>query len=157
MTVFSGGVRSSTDTSHWHPFSSYTSSVPRAVSAARENCQLNTTTSNLKRAVELVSHRNRGNSQTELINQDLYKVSQLFFPELFLLLFLQSHQFYVICHEYLPELFSTGKMKMLTHCISFSGDGFVLIHPCSFAQFFETNSQCLNNSCLELGKQSMDT
>lgn len=37
MTVLSGGVRSSTDTSHWHPFSSYTSSVPRAVSAARED------------------------------------------------------------------------------------------------------------------------
>ena len=55
MTVLSGGVRSSTDTSHWHPFSSYTSSVPRAVSAARENCQLNTTTSCFKHAAELVS------------------------------------------------------------------------------------------------------
>lgn len=47
-----------------------------------------------------------------------------------------------------------GKLKMLTHCILFSGGGFVLIHPCSFAQFFETNSQHLNNSCLGLGNQS---
>lgn len=61
MTVLSGGVRSSTDTSHWHPFSSYTSSVPRAVSAAREYCQLNNTTiRNLKRVAEFFSRGNGG-------------------------------------------------------------------------------------------------
>lgn len=36
ITVLSAGVRSSTETSHWHPLSSYTSSVAILASAARE-------------------------------------------------------------------------------------------------------------------------
>ena len=49
-----------------------------------------------------------------------------------------------------------GDMGLLTSFLPSSGDGFVLIHTALLLSSFEANSQSLESSCLELGRQVLD-